>query len=230
MASLSCARTLTPANANQMYSFDTFQLANFDRASSVAQSYQRFRMTGIKLTFKPVLDTYAISAGGVIYGKANLYYIIDKLGSIPDNVTLEALKQAGARCIALDEKPIHIRWRPSVLEENQATSGGPSFSGPSGYKTSPWLSTNQQNSNSGSWAANNTNHLGIKFYIEQAGNGGAQVATPFPMDATCEFQFIKPVWGSLAQQPALGLTYATIDASPDGVEGGSDGITLPLAK
>lgn len=224
IASCTVVRTLTPSNTNQMYSFDTINLVDYDRASAIAQNYQRFRITGVTVTWKPVYDTYA--QGGT-FSKANLYYIIDKTGSIPDNVTLESLKQSGARVRALDEKPISVRWRPSVLEENQSSQPlVATFPGPSGYKTSPWLATNQNASNPGVWTANSTNHLGIKFYIEQAGNS----TIPIPMDIKVEFQFIKPLLASLSSTPALGLSYAKLDASPDGVEGGSDGITVQLAK
>lgn len=224
IASCSVVRTLTPANANQIYSFDTIRLSDYQRAVAVAANYQRFRITGIKLTWKPVFDTYALpTVGG--YAKPNLYYIIDKSGSIPDNVTLEGLKQSGAKVRAIDEKPISVRWRPSVLTENQAYDGQTTFSGPSGYKTSQWLSTNQNNTNSTAFVANQTNHLGIKFYIEQQGNGGQQVATPFPMDIEVEFQFIKPmIAGLVSSLGALGISYATVDNSPDGVVGGTDGV------
>lgn len=230
VAGCSVTRTLTPANANQIYSFDTIRLTDFQRAAQIAQNYQRFRITGVRLTWKPVFDTYALpSVGG--YAKPNLYYIVDKSGSIPDNVTLEGLKQAGAKVRAIDEKPISVKWRPSVLTENQAYDGQTTFSGPSGYKTSPWLSTNQNNTNSTAFNANQTNHLGIKFYIEQQGNGGQQVATPFPMDIEVEFQFTKPmIAGLVGAMSAMGISYPAVDASPDGVEGGSDGVSIPLAK
>lgn len=225
-ASCTVTRTLTPVNANQMYAYDAIRLADYTRASGIAQYYQRFRITGVTLTWKPVFDTYALNVGAPAVGfqKPNLYYIIDKNGSLPDNVTLEALKQSGAKVRALDEKPVPVHWKPAVLEENQA--GAPGFAGPSGYKTSPWLSTNQQNANPGLWVPNSTNHQGIKFYIEQSGNGGSQYSIPFPLDITVEFEFIKPMIGNLiSSTPALGLSYAELDNSPDGIVGGSDGIT-----
>lgn len=225
IASCSVTNTLVEANANQMYAIDNTKLSDFSRAVQIAQGYQRFRITGVKLTVKPTLDTYAITAAGAIYQKPNLYYVVDKTGSLPDNITLASLKQAGARSRVLDEKPFTIRWRPSVLTENQASvGGGPTFAGPSGYKTSPWLSTNQNSTNPGVWAPNETNHCGIKFYIEQVGNGGSQVAINFPMDLTVEFQFTKPLWQSLTSSPAKTIEYKAYNDSPDGVVGGADGI------
>lgn len=49
--------------------------------------------------------------------------MIDKAGAIPTNITLEGLKKMGAKPRALDEKPIVIGWKPSVLE-NVMTAGG----------------------------------------------------------------------------------------------------------
>lgn len=229
-ASCSVTATLAASNANQIYSFDTIQLAQFQRAAGIAQYYQRFRIVGVTVTWKPVLDTYTVTPAGIPYAKPNLYYMVDKSGSIPDNVTLEGLKQAGAKVKVLDERPAHVSWKPSVLEENQAViAGGATFAGPSGFKTSPYLSTNQNTTNIGAWQPNNTNHLGLKFYIEQAGNGTTSAAFAYPTEMTVEFEFIKPMIGGLVGAgSAMGLQFATIDASPDGVEGGSDGITIPL--
>lgn len=224
LASCSVTNTLVEASANQMYVIDNVRLADFDRAVQVAQGYQRFRITGCKLTVKPVFDTYAFGAGA-LYQKPNLYYIVDKTGSLPDNITLQSLKEAGARSRVLDEKPFTIRWRPSVIVENQAQIvPGPTFAGPSGYLVSPWLATNQNNTNVAAWVANATNHCGIKFYIEQVGNGGAQLAIPFPMDLTVEFQFTKPSWSQLTGAPARTIEYKVKNNSPDGVEGGADGV------
>lgn len=216
-ASCSVVRTLAPANTNQMYAYDNFQLADFQRASDIARNYQRFRMTGIKLTWKPVYDTYSAATP---QQKPNLYYIIDKSGSIPDNVTLEALKQAGARPHRFDEKPLSATWKPSVLNETLNVAGAASASG---YKVSPLLATNGNATNPGLWILSTVAHQGIKWYMEA---GGA--AQTLNMEVEIQFEFFKPIYPTLAAAPALGLVYAKLDASPDGVEGGTDGITVPL--
>lgn len=223
VASCSVTNTLEPIDANTMYVIDNTRLSDFDRAVQVAQGYQRFRMTGVKLTLKPAFDIYAQNTGG--FQKPNLYYVIDKTGTLPDNITLQSLKEAGALSRVLDEKPFTIRYRPAVIAENQAWPAPPpalTFAGPSGYRTSPWLSTNQQNTNTAAWTPNLTAHLGVKFYIEQVGNNGAQ-AVPFYADLTVEFQFTKPSWSLQTSSPARTISYAIKDDSPDGVVGGADG-------
>lgn len=216
-ASCTVMRTVAATITNQMYSYDGFQLADYQRAVQVAGAYQRYRMSGITITWKPAYDTYA--QGGPLQ-KPNLYYIIDKPGAIPDNITLEALKQMGAKAIAFDEKPLHVSFKPATLGEELNTAGANSAAG---YKVSPWLTTNANATNALPWAPSTVAHQGIKWYMEQAG-GNTQVN----VEVKVQFEFCKPLLPSLAATPALGLTYAKLDASPDGVEGGTDGITIPL--
>lgn len=219
-ATCTVVRTLAGGITNQMFAYNSFNLADYDRAAAIAKNYQRYRMTGIKLTFKPEYDTFAVNPVGPNIAKPNLYYMIDKSGSIPDNVTLEGLKQAGAKPHAFDEKPISVSWRPSVLNEVQ-TQG--LIAAGSGYKISPLLATDATPGNPGAWVASRVNHLGIKWYMECTGTSlGVNV------EAEVQFEFYKAIMPALSAVPAKGLEYAVLDASPDGVEGGTDGITIPL--
>lgn len=212
-ATCTVVRTLGGGITNTMFAYNSFNLADFDRASAIARNYQRYRITGIKLTFKPEYDTF--SAGGTV-AKPNLYYMIDKSGSIPDNVTLEGLKQAGARPHAFDEKPIHVSWRPSVLQEEQVAGGGTSGAG---YKISPFLSTDATPGNVGVWNPSRVNHLGIKWYMECT-----NTSLGVNLEAELQFEFSKPIYPALASVPARGLEYAVINDSSDGVVGGPDGV------
>lgn len=216
-ATCSVVRTLGGGATNTMFAYNTFNLADYDRAVAIARNYQRYRITGIKLTFKPEYDVFAAGAG---VAKPNLYYMIDKSGSIPDNVTLEGLKQAGAKPHAFDEKPISVSWKPSVLNEMQVAGG---LAAGAGYKISPLLSTDSTPGNVGAWNPSRVNHLGIKWYMECTG-------TPLGvnLEAEIQFEFYKAIMPSLSAVPSKGLQYAVLDQSPDGVEGGSDGITIPL--
>lgn len=219
-ASCSVTRTLALATTNQMYAFNTFNLSDYQRAVNIAGSYQRYRITGIKLTWKPEYDTFVATGAPATATKPFLYFIIDKSGSIPDNITLEGLKQAGARPRSFDEHPISVRWKPSVLTETQ---GAGQLAVGSGYNTSPLLSTNANPTNPGVWAPSSINHLGIKWYMETAG-----APLNVYVEAEIQFEFFKAIYPQLASAPSKGLAYAKLDSSPDGVEGGSDGITIPL--
>jgi len=44
------------------------------------------------------------------------------------------------------------------------------------------------------------------------------------LEVEIQFQFFKPLWSSLQSRPAMGLSYAVINDSPDGIVGGNDGI------
>lgn len=219
-AGCSVTRSLVPGRMNAAFAFDSFSLQDYQRAAGIAQYYQHYRITGITVTWKPAYDTYSQAT---ILQKPNLYYMIDKAGAIPDNFTLEGLKQMGSKPHAFDEKPLRATWRPSVLQEDLNLAGAASATQ---YKVSPWLSTNANATNPGLWAPSTVAHQGLKWYIEEASGS----ATAVQMEVQIQFQFKKPLMPSLAAVPALSLAYATIDASPDGVEGGSDGITIPLAS
>lgn len=221
-ASCSVTRTLAPGRMNAGFAFDNFALVDYQRAAGISQYYQHYRISSIKLTWKPAYDTYSVGLA-VPLQKPNLYYMIDKAGAIPDNFTLEGLKQMGARPHSFDENPVHATWRPSVLTEDLNLAGAASATQ---YKVSPWLSTNANATNPGAWAPSTVAHQGIKWYIEEPSGS----ATAVQMEVELQFQFKKPLMPSLSAVPALGLQYAVIDASPDGVQGGSDGISIPLTS
>jgi len=218
-AGLSCTRTLVGNTTNQMYKFNSFQLADFPRAVQVAKAYQHYRITGIKLTFKPAFDNYYAGQPTALL-KPNLYYMIDKADAIPTTATLETLKQMGARPYAIDEKPFHVSWRPSVLTEDQNAGLG---SLGTQYKVSPWLSTAGNPGAPGVWIPSQVLHKGVTWFMEQSGNTIAVY-----LEVEVQFQFKKPLFDMVPSPTnALGLQYGKIDASPDGIEGGTDGITIP---
>lgn len=213
-ASLSVQRTLTfnAANpvVNTLYSVMNTSLEQYDRAVQVARGYQHYRVKYISLKFRPTYDTFAQAGGS---SKMNLYYMIDKSGSLPTGITLESLKQMGAKPRALDEKPIVVGWRPSVLTTDM-TAGGPAGAVQSSqYKISPWLATNSVPINN-AWNPNSVDHLGIYFIVEQS---ITPVATSFELDIEVQFQFKKPLWTATTGQPAIALEPATIDNSKDGI-------------
>lgn len=219
-AGVSENQTITAAGGGnfqtgQMYAVRQTQLAQFPRAANVSLAYQHYRIKKITLTLKPSYDTFQQGVG--LAGKCRAYYMIDKSGSIPQNVTLENLKQMGAKPINFDEKPIQISWRPSVLEAawNSATLAPVQTR----YRVSPWLATNNNPATVAPWAPSQIDHLGVFFYVDQMFAAG----TFFMCELNVEFQFKKPlVRVSPQAPPALGIKPAILDDSPDGIVGGSD--------
>lgn len=195
------------------------QLLDFDRASVVAEGYQHYRMKKITVTFKPSFDNFLASGGAVT--KTYLYWMIDKSGSIPTNATLEVLKQMGAKPIALDEKPIKISWRPSVLEGVMYTPGVNNQT-PAKYRISPWLSTVAtaiQPNNIG--GTSGIDHLGLYWFVDTLNNpAGIQ----YTAEIEVQFQYKKPLISVQAGAPeARKAKVAVMNNSPDGIVGGGDG-------
>lgn len=224
-ASMSCKSTLTnpgtPSglfNGNTLYSQNTTCLNLFPRAKTAGTIYQHFRIKNVKLTWKPMYDSF-VSSGGTS-SKPNLYYMIDKSGSIPSNVSLEGLKNMGAKPKALDERPISVSWAPSVLQGALQVSG---TIVPAKYTISPWLSTDNAPFTP-AFQASLINHLGIYWYMDQT---LAIIGDPYvyTMELEVQFEFKKPlVEGLTSEIPAVGAELATLNHSPDGIVGGGDGV------
>lgn len=218
MASLSCKRSIQPEGGgnfltNLMYECRNTDLASYDRAVNVAKAYQHFRIKKITVTLKPTFDTYQQNVG--TGSRPQLYYMIDKAGAVPQNPTLEALKQMGAKAHRFDEKPFSISWRPSVLTADQVQVGAV-YSAQ--YKVSPWLSTSAAPMGA-AWAPSVVDHLGLFWYVEQLFNGNVQ----YNAEIEVQFQFKKPLWPIAASSvPPQRVQIATTDDSSDGIVGGPD--------
>lgn len=223
-ASCSVKRTIAPTgatayNTNTLYNLMNTQLVDYDRAANIAVAYQHFRIKKISVTFKPTFDNFLASGGSV--SKTYLYWMIDKSGSVPTNISLEGLKQMGAKPIALDEKPITISWRPSVLQSVMYAPGVAAAT-PSKYLVSPWLSTVSIPVDAGAiGGTNGTDHLGLYWYVDQLSN---PIGMQYAAEVEVQFQFKKPLADALAGVAAVPSVVAELNNSPDGIVGGGDGI------
>lgn len=223
VASLSVKRTIQAPDGNfrtnQMYEMRNVDLSAYERAVQVARAYQHYRIKKITLTLKPVYDTYQQAAGAA--SRPNLYYMIDKSGSIPDNVVLDTLKQMGAKAHRFDEKPFTISWRPSVLTADQTAAG---VTGSAQYKIGAWLSTAERPMIA-PWTPSVVDHLGVFWYVEQLFGGGTQ----YNAEVEVQFQFKKPLFTppSVSAPKALSVVLAPLDDSSDGIVGGPDSNGAP---
>lgn len=171
--------------ANTMYQKRDFALDQFTRASLIARGYQHYRIKKITMKYKPLVDTFTNS--GALASVPNLFYMIDKSGSLPNNPTLAMLKQMGSKAHRFDDKSITVAWRPSVLD---VAATGAAANSPAQYKISPWLSTNANQLGVGVWNPSTVDHQGIFWYSEQ--DMAAQIAY-YSIEITVEFQFKKPL-------------------------------------
>lgn len=222
-ASLSAKRTIVDGgnqfSSNRLYNLMNVQLADYPRAVQVARAYQHYRIRQIAVTFKPTLDTFAALPGpGNSASKPRLYYMIDKSGSIPTNISLEGLKAMGARPKDLDEHNQVIRWAPSVLE-GVMFQPGVATTAPSKYKVSPWLSTSSVPVQPGVFVPSGIDHLGLYWYLDMLID---TVGYQYAIEVEVQFEFKKPLTDILSSTPARAAAYAVINDSPDGVVGGAD--------
>ena len=233
-ASLSDIRTMAapgpaPFTTNNLYSLMDTSLSQFTRAQQVAKAYQHYRIKYVQLKIRSSFDTYAVNPATPI-GKPYLYYLIDKAGAVPTNVSLEGLKMAGAKPRALDEKTLLIGWRPSVLEASMTAGGAGLTAQGAKYVMSPWLNTNANSVNPGAWVASTVDHLGVYFYVDQQ-IGAAQ---PYTVEVEVQFEFKKPfIAGVISQVHALPAIPRELNQSKDGVvdvlPGGDDELLVPLS-
>lgn len=194
-ASCSCVEATANPVVNQMYQFNTLDLNSFDRAAAIARGYQFFRMKKLTFRFRPTYDTYIANGGN---SKMNLYYMIDKSGSVPVNPTLASLRSMGAKPIQLDEKVTEISFAPSVLDSVLVDGGAAPIQGAGQYTISPWLSTNATPTGA-AWTPSVVDHLGISFIVEQA---FANAQTSYELEIEAQFEFKKPLWIVPANPPA----------------------------
>lgn len=182
--------TQTGWAANQMYVKRDFAMNNVPRGAAVALAYQHYRIKKITVFFRPQVDTFV--GGGAVggYTAPNLYYMIDKSGSLPSNVSIAALKSMGAKPHRLDEQTFAVSWRPSVLI-NTVDAGTAGVN--SQYKISPWLSTNENALNPGVFNASSVDHLGLFWYLETTGASTLQ----YTVEAVLDIEYKKPLNATL---------------------------------
>lgn len=162
--------------------------STFDRAQAVAAAFQEFRIKYIKLMFKPSADTFTPAAGNTI---PQIYYQVNKYGSIPTNANLQTLLDMGCRPIRFDNRNIVRAMKPCVLLGADTTA--PSFLvNAQKPLVTPWLSTNALAQNpSTSWSPSAVEHLGCCFFVTKI-----NPATPtlnYTVDVEVVFQFRRPL-------------------------------------
>jgi len=178
--------TLNNGTINTMYVNRKFELADFPRASAIASNYASFKITRITMRFFPQTDTFAGSQGVPTF-----YSMLDKHGAIPLNITLENLKQMGAKGRRFDDKTVSVSWRPAVLVSALQETGAPGVIGSAQYKLSPTLTTSATAYNpSLPWSPSTIDHLGIFWYVDQLAPTGEN---QYKVEVEAQFQFMRPL-------------------------------------
>lgn len=183
-----------PVQANTMYTLRNFSLSNNVRSATVAQGYQYYRIKDVILKWIPYFDTFqpGTSAG---YGVPQLYYMIDKAGSIPSNADLNTLKKMGAKPVRFDDKNITRAFKPAIMLDSSDNGTGPApavaYAGMP--KVSPWLPTNANAGSQAVFAINSVDHRGLSFFVQAQAFNTAVIGE---LEITINYEFKKPLWVS----------------------------------
>lgn len=182
--------SIRPEDGSSIY-FRNWQLADlsFDRAQQVAKAYQEFRIKYIKFTFQPSADTFPVVAGNAI---PQLYFMVDKLNSLPTNMLESDFKDMGCRPHRFDARNVVVAFKPSVLVADYT---GSNVVTASQMRISPWLSTNANSGTGASpvWAPSEVDHTGLVAFVTRT-NPASTIPVPFKLDIELVFEFRKPLW------------------------------------
>lgn len=186
-----------PVPDGQMVFVRSIQLANvqYDRAQTVAQAYQEFRIKYVKLTFRPSSDTFQPIVGNSI---PQLYYMIDRSNAIPTTADANTLLSLGCKPHRFDDKNIVVAWKPATI---LGAYTAPGVNQANQISVCPWLSTNANAFNPGiAWAPSAVDHLGLVFYVSKI-NVADDIQ--YYVDMEVVFQFRKPNWKAEPSEGAV---------------------------
>jgi len=168
-------------------------LADYKRASAIAQNYQFFRIKYIKYKFIARYNTFqATTAEASAFPIPMFYSRLDKGGSLPTNTSITQLKQMGCKPIRFT-RDITVAFKPGVSLITEAQEAAANYG--TRYNISPWLLTNRQVEQP-NWTPNDTDHKGIYWYMETAALPGDGT---YEYDAEVEVMF--EFKGPLAEAP-----------------------------
>lgn len=167
---------------NVVWTMADVSLGSFLRAPQVAQAYQFYKIKYFELKILPGQDTFTPGSSSA---KPYFYYMVDKGNALPLTLTQNQMRAMGAKPIALDEKPIVIRWKPAVTLSTELNTLTGTTSAQM-YKVSPYLNCDE-NPVDGAFNPSQVVHNGIKVFAE---NDGASLN--FRGTLTAHFQFKKP--------------------------------------
>lgn len=171
-------------DSNTAYLDYQTSLARCERASTIAKGYQEYRITKVEYHFVPLVDTYLPGQ----YPIPQLYAKIDKSGALGDVISVTQMVQSGAKPRRFDDKNIVYKFKPAVLQyARDASNGTNPWAKP---MTSPWLSTNHNNTTGNNWTASSIDHLGIVWVVDCKPPAG-QPVIQYTVREVIHYQFRK---------------------------------------
>lgn len=188
VASCKETQTFTLLNPNVVYNNYNTQLSSFNRAVTIAEGYQFYRIKKITYKFSPLSDTFQNGTGTTV---PYLYFMMDRLRQLRSANTVDQVRLLGAKPRRMDDKIVTWSYTPSVLVGNYDAlpPGGQLSTQFTQYKVSPWLSCRDWENNT-TWVPDSTDHLGCIWVMENS--GGLNV--PYKCERIVEFEFKKPAY------------------------------------
>jgi len=154
------------------------------RIAGIAQYYQDYRVTKVKIKFMPNLNTFG---AGTTTGYIP-QMLTKQLDIQPPAAFTEAfLASMDPKTHELTQKDFTISFVPKV--NMLASTTGATGQGVM-IKRSPWLSTNANANTGGAWAADSTEHFGLLAWIT---NSAANASIGCGYQAEVFFEFRKPL-------------------------------------
>lgn len=144
--------------ANQTTPF-VCQMSSLLRAQQLAPFFQEYKITSVKLMFRPKWDTFPATG----LPNEQLPYLLwqtDCSSSVPNNIAYADFISMGVKPVRLDDKTI-TRYMPPCVIMNSTLSSPTVL--PALIRKSPWLPTSS--SNGGPWTLNDVVHHGATFQI-----------------------------------------------------------------
>lgn len=144
------------------------------RAAAVAPNFGLYRMAKMEYTIRPYYDTFAPSTGTGSFpvNVPYLYWKMNRFGDAPAAFNAEFLREQGSKPIRLDDKIIHIKYKPNILLADAGRVAAGLNGGSGQVKMTPWLSTDSEVED-GVFALSSTAHYGHLSFVEGAGAGAA---------------------------------------------------------
>jgi len=185
--------SIFPANAqlaqNTMFNCALKGLTAFPRAQAMAQLFQEYRITRVRVIIYPASNTVIAGA------PTSVIKMYDRVYSTPyaatsvsgTLITLDLLRELNPHPFLLTQRRLLRSFKPTVatLTNSVGSATLPSFE----LKTSPWLSTSV--SSSSVQGPDDTTHRGMLLYfLNDLAPTTATVATTVDIEA--DFEFRKP--------------------------------------
>lgn len=160
------------------------------RASAIAKEFGLYRIAHVKVTLRPLFDTYSSSlpgTGNYPNSLPTVYWKMNRYGDFPAGFAGDYMRSLGAKPNRLDDKQVTWSFKPNILVSQNNAANLPSTSQ---VKITPWLSTDDAPADN-LFTLSTAQHYGFSMFIEGGGAGTATGVAAL-MDIQVVYEFKNP--------------------------------------